>query len=185
VERDVVTSIRPGLAADARAIASIQVATWRTTYGGILDRDFLAGLSRRERARQWRETLTAPARGEFVLLAETEGRPVAFIAGGPEREADPQYQGEIYAIYVLRRKQFRGVGRALFLAAADNLLLQGMRSLLVWVLAANPYRRFYESLGGQPVRSRSLKIGGRRLEETGYGWEDIKPLVPPFILPLP
>jgi hypothetical protein len=70
-------------------------------------------------------------------------------------------------------------------AAVDNLLLQGMRSLLVWVLAANPYRRFYESLGGQPVRSRSLRIGGRRLEETGYGWETIKPLVPPFILPLP
>lgn len=179
------TSIRPGLAADARAIASIQVGTWRTTYAGILDRDFLAGLSRRERARQWRETLDAPGHGEFVLVAEAEGRMVGFVAGGPDRDADPRYEGEIYAIYVLRRKQFRGVGRALFLAAVDSLLLRGMRSLLVWVLAANPYRRFYESLGGQPARSRSLKIGGKRLEETGYGWEDIKPLVPPFILPLP
>jgi len=81
--------------------------------------------------------------------------------------------------------QFRGMGRALFLAAVDSFLLRGMRSLLVWVLAANPYRRFYESLGGELVQNRSIRVGGRRLEEVGYGWADIKPLAPPFVLPLP
>jgi len=36
-------------------------------------------------------------------------------------------------------------------ACAAHLLTQGMRSLIVWVLKENPYRRFYESLGGALV----------------------------------
>ena len=179
------TTIRPGLPADSRAIASVHVDTWRLAYSGILGGDYLAGLSKRDWTKSWHTRLTTPGSAEFVLVAEAERRMVGFVAGGPDRESDPRYEGEIYAIYVLRRMQFRGMGRALFLAAVDSFLLRGMRSLLVWVLAANPYRRFYESLGGELVQNRSIRVGGRRLEEVGYGWADIKPLAPPFVLPLP
>jgi GNAT superfamily N-acetyltransferase len=142
----------------------------------------LAGLSKKERKEHWQATLSKPGSREIVLVAVAGRRVVGFASCGPEREGDPQHQGEVYAIYVHPRKQFRGVGRALFLAAVDCLLLAGFHSLLVWALAANPYRRFYESLGGEPVRRRSIQIGGRRLEEIGYGWDDIRPLAPPFVL---
>jgi hypothetical protein len=47
-----------------------------------------------------------------------------------------------------------------------------MRSLLVWVLADNPSRRFYEALGGQTVRVQPITIGGVTLDGVGYGWLD-------------
>jgi GNAT superfamily N-acetyltransferase len=178
-------SIRPARPSDSRAIASIHVDTWRRTYAGIVRRDTLSGLSKSERAGYWRAVLSRPGRRGFLLVAEVGRRLVGFVSGGPGREDDAQYKGEIYAIYVLPRMQFRGVGRALFLAGVDCLLLAGIRSLLVWTLAANPYRRFYESLGGEPVRKRTITLGGQRLREVGYGWADIKPLAPPFVLPLP
>jgi GNAT superfamily N-acetyltransferase len=115
-------------------------------------------------------------------MAEDRGRPVGFLAGGPERGRGVRERGEIYAIYVRPPMQFRGIGRALFLAGVDCLLLLGFRSLVTWVLTANPYRRFYESLEGQRTGSRSIRLGGKRLEEARYEWADIRPLVPEFVL---
>jgi GNAT superfamily N-acetyltransferase len=176
--------IRPASPRDSRAIASIQVGTWRRTYPGIIPMGYLARLSRREKAREWKATLSNPGSSGFVLIAEERGRPVGFLAGGPERKRGARESGEIYAIYVRPPMQFRGVGRALFLAGVDCFLLLGFRSLVTWVLAANPYRRFYESLEGQRAASRSIRLGGKRLEEARYEWADIRPLVPEFVLPL-
>jgi GNAT superfamily N-acetyltransferase len=177
--------IRPGSPLDSHAIASIQVNTWRRTYAGIIPVGYLARLSRREKAREWRATLSNPGAGVFVLIAEERGRPVGFLAGGPERGRGARERGEIYAIYVRPPQQFRGVGRALFLAAVDCFLLLGFRSVVTWVLAANPYRRFYESMEGRRADGRSIRLGGKRLEEASYEWADIRPLVPEFVLPLP
>jgi len=49
--------------------------------------------------------------------------------------------------------------------------------MLVWVLAENPSRAFYDALGGIVVNSKMIEIGGRELQEVAYGWSDIHPLV--------
>jgi hypothetical protein len=46
----------------------------------------------------------------------------------------------------------------------------GSTSLLIWVLARNPSRRFYEAVGGELLGSQEIEIGGTRLEEVAYGW---------------
>jgi len=48
--------------------------------------------------------------------------------------------------------------------------------MLVWVLAENPNRRFYESLGGRFLRSTTITLGGADLEEWAYGWDDLRGL---------
>lgn len=62
----------------------------------------------------------------------------------------------------------------LTVAAAD--LQAGLPSMLVWVLAANPARSFYERLGGKRVRGSRIEIGGELLDEVGYGWADTRAL---------
>ena len=47
--------------------------------------------------------------------------------------------------------------------------------MLLWVLAENPSRGFYEALGGAEVRQQTITIGGRELVEIAYGWRDITP----------
>ncbi|HEY3313846.1 MAG TPA: GNAT family N-acetyltransferase [Bacillota bacterium] len=65
-------------------------------------------------------------------------------------------------------------GRRLVAAVVGELTAGGFRSMLVWVLADNPFRRFYESLGGTYLRSQKMEIGGARLNEVAYAWTDLQ-----------
>jgi len=60
---------------------------------------------------------------------------------------------------------------------AERLARAGLHSMLVWVLADNPARHFYEALGGQQVRGQQITIGGVTLDEIAYGWTDTGRLV--------
>ena len=56
------------------------------------------------------------------------------------------------------------------------LLDAGLSSMLVWVLKENPYRRFYESLGGHHCHTDFVELGEQRFAEFAYGWDDLAPL---------
>jgi len=45
--------------------------------------------------------------------------------------------------------------------------------MLVWVMAANQYKIFYEALGGRPFAEKEVNIGGANLVEVAYGWRDL------------
>ena len=110
-----------------------------------------------------------------MFVAETEaGEIVGFANGAPERECNPLYRGEIYAIYLLAAYQRMGVGRRLFSAAARRLHKAGFDAFLLWVLKDNlPARRFYESLGRDVyLTEKTITIGETHLIEVSYGWRD-------------
>jgi GNAT superfamily N-acetyltransferase len=167
--------IRAAHPSDAAAIAKVHVDSWRTTYRGIVPDDFLAALSYEQREGMWCDILSPPSRSSFVYVAEDPcGHIVGFASGGPARDADPDYTGELYAIYVLQDQQRHGLGRRLIGAVVRRLIQAGMTSLLVWVLADNPARKFYEALGGQYVYDKRVSIGNARLVEVAYGWRDAR-----------
>ena len=141
--------------------------------------EYLAGLSYRDRESRWNEALTTDHLATGIFIAETAGGDVVgFADGGPEREGNRTYLGELYAIYVLQEHQNRGLGRHFVSAVAQRLLDDGFSSTLVWVLEDNRRAcRFYESLGGEWVGGKTVAIGGADLEEVSYGWRDIADLV--------
>ncbi|MBE3574456.1 MAG: GNAT family N-acetyltransferase [Firmicutes bacterium] len=178
--------IRSATLSDAPGMARVHVDSWRTTYAGIVADEFLARLSYARSEEMFRRFL-APGSPEgagqctFVATAR-DGQPevgqiVGFAHGGPARTEIPGYSGELYAIYILREFQRRGIGRRLVRAVAESLARSGRDSMYVWVLAANPSRRFYEALGGRLLRSQQIQIGAQSLEEVAYGWQDIQALI--------
>ena len=170
--------IRPAQLTDADAIAKVQVDSWRTTYKGIMSDDSLAALSYDQHAKMWHKILSDAGPNKFAYVAEEEhGKLVGFALGGPERNGDPDYCGELYAIYLYEPYQRRGIGRSLMTLIAQNLLDAGLGSLLVWVLDANPCRSFYEALGGERLRDKRINVGGVQLVEVAYGWRDARILV--------
>jgi ribosomal protein S18 acetylase RimI-like enzyme len=171
-------TIRPAVPEDAEAIARVHVASWQTTYRGIIPDDVLAGLSVERRAEMWARAAGQSGReGRSLTVAEDGDRIVGFAAGGPVQHPDPVYTGELYAIYLLASHQRLGIGRRLVAAVAAALDAGGHRTMLLWVLTANePARRFYESLGGRAVRDQRTTLGGRDYPETGYGWDDLPAL---------
>lgn len=169
--------IRPAREDDLPAIAKVHVDTWRTTYAGLIPDDFLANLSYENREQMWRGAITDPEQRSSLFVAEAPAGGVAgFASCGAERDDDPVYTGELYAIYVNQMAQGKGIGRALLHAVVGDLIQRGHTSLLVWVLANNPYRLFYEALGGVPVNQKDATFGGATLAEVAYGWPDIQSL---------
>ena len=172
--------IRTANLSDIAGIARVHVESWRTTYKGTIPEDFLAKLSYEQREHLWDQVLTDPNRSRFVYVAEDEpGKIVGFISGGPEPSGDILYTGEIDAIYLLASHQGQGIGRRLVVSLASRLIEENMTALLVWVLATNPARKFYERLGGQLIYEKQTSIGGASLIEVAYGWQNAHTLIEP------
>jgi GNAT superfamily N-acetyltransferase len=170
--------IRPARVADSSGIARVRVASWRSTYQGIVPQEVLDGLSVQEAAGWLTGIIESQASGRCNLVAQDlSGQIVGFALGGPERTNDREYDGELYAIYLQPGYLRIGIGRRLLLAMAGCLLAQGMQSMLIWVLAENPSRKFYEALGGVYVRQQPITIGPATLSEVAYGWKDLKLLL--------
>jgi len=170
--------IREAREGDAVGIAKVHVDSWRTTYRDIIANTFLEALSYDDRERYWQSLLDRTERTSLLYVAEDDDEEIiGFACGGPEREGNPLYKGEIYAIYVLQEAQRRGIGRQLVTTIVQRLLEQSIESLLIWVLADNASRAFYEALGGQYVTEKPIEIGGVKLREVAYGWTDTRPLV--------
>ena len=164
--------IRPAVAADARAIAEVQVATWKTTYRGMIPDATLDNLSVDEREPRWRELLSTA--GEVMLVGcDADGAVVGFAAGGAERTGQLGCDGELHAIYLLERVQRRGLGTLLVRQLVRELRSRGFTSMALWVLAANSFRRFYDALGGKVISEREHERGGQMTREVAYGWRDL------------
>jgi L-amino acid N-acyltransferase YncA len=155
---------------DASAIAHVHVASWRTTYAGIVPDEYLKSLNEAERVLLWQDWLT---RDIEVYVAERDGEVVGFAAAGPIREPLEDCDAELYAIYLLDRTQRHGLGTALLQTLAEALRAKGFRSMAVWVLERNPARHFYERSGAVRTAAKQIEIGGLLLEEIALKWPDL------------
>lgn len=171
------TVIREARPTDAPGIAHVHVASWRTTYPGLVPASFLVGMSEDQAARRWSGLLLTrePGHGTFVA-ADARGEVVGFATCGPRRGRFPDFAGEFYALYLLDEAQGNGIGRRLMAAMADRLLEGEVRSACVWCLRDNPARWFYERMGGARAAERPIRFAGSSLVEIAYGWEDLHPL---------
>jgi GNAT superfamily N-acetyltransferase len=159
----------------------VHVSAWKTTYRGMMPDELLDLLSvERDIATGFGAGLQRPRSGaeQFVALTPTE-EIIGYALACPNRNPDPAFTGELEAIYVLASYQGHGVGTRLVREVAQYLASTGRTSMVVWVLKQNPYRRFYERLGGTLVGERvglPHRLGGGPLLEVAYGWKDIRGL---------
>jgi GNAT superfamily N-acetyltransferase len=162
--------VRAATGRDAGAIAHVHVASWQTTYAGIVPEAYLASLKETERETSWREWMTLDV---DVFVAEVEGEVVGFVGGGAIREPVEGFDAELYAIYLLRDAQRLGIGIALLRRLAGSLKERGFESMMAWVLEDNASGGFYSRSGGVRVASKEMEICGAMLSVVAYGWTDL------------
>jgi ribosomal protein S18 acetylase RimI-like enzyme len=177
--------IRRGTKADAASIGRVHVETWQAAYAGLLPDSLLAAMSDVRQSAWWSRALSDPreARGIFVADDEDMGV-VGFGSCGPAREipegldGTEQRVGEVYTLYVEPDFQNQGLGRRLLDALFRQLRADGYDTAVLWMLADNPTRFFYEGLGGLRVGERVDTMAGIDVEELAYAWRDLEaPLV--------
>lgn len=146
-------TLREAAVADAVAIETVRLATWRVAYADLLPTAYLAGMSVDTYAPRMARRLAEPVPGQAILVAEHASEIIGFASTGPNREEPrlPAATGELYAIYVAPDRQGTGAGRALHSAALTRLRAAGFTTATLRVLAGNgPARAFYERYGWRP-----------------------------------
>ncbi|TMJ21391.1 MAG: GNAT family N-acetyltransferase [Alphaproteobacteria bacterium] len=89
-----------------------------------------------------------------------------------------QRVGEVFTLYVESDFQDRGLGRRLLDAMFRQLHADGFDTAILWMLAANPTRFFYEGLGGAVVGRRVDRMSSTEVEEVAFAWRDLEaPLI--------
>jgi ribosomal protein S18 acetylase RimI-like enzyme len=167
--------IRKATKDDASGIAKVHVRSWQETYQGMISQDYLDSLKVEDRKPLWEKSLSESADTSPVFVAvNPEGEIVGFASVGKERSGKFNADGELYAIYILKEYQRGKLGLRLLLAGLDDLLKQDYESMLVWVLADNESRKFYESLQPQKAGEEVVKIAGKEYIEVAYIWRDLK-----------
>jgi ribosomal protein S18 acetylase RimI-like enzyme len=166
-------AVRAGIPEDAEKIAAVFVETWRATYPGILPDRVLIKMSDEAQAFYWSRLLAARRAREFVRVAvNARNALLGFGSAGPGR-AGTRNEGEIYTLYVRPDFQNRGIGRALICALLRGLRERGCYQAMLWVLAQNPSRFFYEAMGGKRNIERTERLWGVDVPQIGYRWGDL------------
>ncbi len=167
-------ALRRGIVEDAAGIAAVFVETWRDTYPGMLPDRVLVRMSDEAQATYWARLLSARRPSEFVQVAigGAKGAIAGFGSAGPARSGAAR-QGEIYTLYIRPNWQNQGLGRGLICALFQGLRERGCKSAMLWVLAANPSRFFYEAMGGQRAFEQVERLWGMDVPQIGYHWPDL------------
>jgi ribosomal protein S18 acetylase RimI-like enzyme len=159
--------IRPATVNDAHTLATVHIACWEETYTGLLPADYIAQHNLAKRLAIWTSILS---KEHLVSVYEADGQVVGFVDGGRIRDDVPNYKGEIYALYLLKKYQGLGIGKALFNHMRKLLEANQFHPFTAWVLADNPSLLFYQKMGARIIGERLEEISGKMVKDIQLGW---------------
>jgi ribosomal protein S18 acetylase RimI-like enzyme len=161
---------RQASVADGLAAAEVNVQSWQESFPG---RQQDSDDSIERRVARFRRRFNDSSYRMYV--AETQGQGViGFVDVGRPRDARWNCDAELYAIYVLKRYQGLGVGQRLFELACEAVLAQGLASMYLIALQDNPYRVFYERLGGRLLAQVPAGAVAGQDAHVIYAWFDLR-----------
>jgi RimJ/RimL family protein N-acetyltransferase len=164
-------TIRLAAVSDARAIAEVHVAAWRTAYAEYMPKSFLEALSVEDRTDIWERSLEEPGAGT-TLAIELEAKVVGFCVYGPSRDQDALPKtGELVAINLHPAYWRRGLGTEACLHVLTEARKLKWSLLTLWVIKGNTSARaFYECLGFilDGSEKQDSKLTGSPLYEVRY-----------------
>jgi ribosomal protein S18 acetylase RimI-like enzyme len=155
--------IREATMADVPALARLHVTTWNATYAPF----GLKGPSVEVRERQWRVKFANNDSDWFCLVVERADENLVGF-GQANRSDNPQFQGELAKIHLLREYQRVGLGRRLVGRVARRFLSSGITSMWLYGDARNPSSHAWIAMGATKCDDDP--------GSGNYGWNDITPL---------
>lgn len=137
-------TVRTAVPSDAAAMARVHVASWRSTYRGLMPDAMLDDpgfVARREGF--WTTALTDERfAANRVAVAVDDGAVVGIAMSGPVADADPGVR-HLYVLYLLDGHHGSGAGSALL-----DAVIEPTEPAVLWVADPNPRAQaFYRKRG--------------------------------------
>jgi GNAT superfamily N-acetyltransferase len=158
-------SVRSAWAADAPAVARLQIKTWRESYAGLLPLEILDTLPVESFASAWEKSIARPTEARqrvLVALERATVRGFAATAPATDGDANPARDAEVTEFVVDADFRNAGHGSRLLHAAVDTLRSDGFARATLWLApTAEGLRRFLVSQGWAPDGAhRELDLHG-------------------------
>jgi ribosomal protein S18 acetylase RimI-like enzyme len=170
-------TIRPAKTSDAHAMARVNIESWHTTYRGQVADEILDNMKFEEYVAKWDNILARQSDGiNFCFVAENDsGDVIGYSACGKNSHHKFPYDGELFAIYLLKGYQGQGIGKKLFLMSVEGFKKRNIFSFLLFVLSSNTgSRKFYESFKPDFTANETITIDNGQYCDICYGWSDIQ-----------
>jgi GNAT superfamily N-acetyltransferase len=163
-------TLREATMADLAAIDDIHVSSRRVAYRGHVSDHYLDVAMPAASIADWRRKLPELLGGAGrVLIAESDGEPIGFVAAFAPDDAGSVYINNLHA---RPDRKGLGVGSALLDAAAQWARASGARAMHLKVLQANaPAIGFYESRGWRCVARVDDAWAGEQIVALVYAVE--------------
>ena len=158
--------IRQATLEDISAIAQVHVQSWQETYADVVYPHILAEQDVNKRLELWSQVLKL--KNHIVLVAIDAGGIQGFIDVSLNEEKGI---AKIMALYVLKAAQKKGLGKALFEQALQDVHPMQYPQILLNVYNQNPACQFYEYMGGQCIAEENASEEGENLKIFHYLWE--------------
>jgi ribosomal protein S18 acetylase RimI-like enzyme len=160
-------SVRTAWAADAPAIARVQIRAWRQGYADLLPDEMLTALDADAFAAQWAEAINRPIEARTRVLVALDRATVvgfALTAAADDPDADPGQDGQVAEFVVDPDHRRAGHGSRLVQACADTLRADRFTRATIWVTSTDDaLRGFLAEAGWGPDGAH------RELDLTGDG----------------
>jgi GNAT superfamily N-acetyltransferase len=140
---------------DLPVIQKIATLTWEPTYVPIIGRvqvEYMLGKMYSKPA-----LLSQLMKGDIFLIAQMNGKDVAFVSYSPEDHSDHVYK--LHKLYVLPEQHGEGIGRLLINEVVDKVRDAGGKTLELNVNRANKAKKFYERAGFKVKETVDIDIG--------------------------
>jgi GNAT superfamily N-acetyltransferase len=168
--------IRKATVEDAAEIANVHTNSWREAYKGLVPDDYLDDkpLHFKNRYELWKKVTVNEKQVTFVAESKEHGV-VGFINGTYGRDDEYKSYVEVWCVYLLEKYHGQKIGFNLLKSYFDTHTELGYKKGYLWVIADNPTISFYEKTGGKySGKSVEEEIGGQKVTELCYIWDDIK-----------
>jgi len=166
-------SFRTGTADDIRAISAAYLRSVRGSYAGFLPAEYLDGLAVEGRVAVFSERRKIHDSYRLLIAEDRSAGVVGFIDYAHKESRNFDHDGRIFSFYFVPEFQRRGLGGLLFRQAVRRMRGESYGSVCLDTFEANPYRPFYEKMGGRAIGSEAHEQNGQRLPTVVYGWEDL------------
>ncbi|MCB8823538.1 GNAT family N-acetyltransferase [Microvirga rosea] len=170
-------TIRPWNAADIPAVARILALGWHQAYASFMPEAVLAPRSdpeyRTRELSRWLDQDFDDTR-EALLVAETEDCVSGFVAVRLGDKADLGTVAFIPLLYVAPQAQRRRLGARLLLAGLDWIGARASGALAIPAFAQNPYRGFYDAIGGITAKTVMVDLDGHSFDVVQYYWPSLE-----------